>query len=260
MAEIRVLVQSAQEGLEGEVDALLERATKARKEPGCLQYELFRGTELPENFALLQLWESEQTFDAHWRKQAEAGASLLGDLRQLQAPYHLGSPQSPRRHGQNGVEFSKRVVTQPLDNVWVPRDESLRTESVRWPATLPVRFISQNTSDPSLPGQPQTYYGESRAEEGCLQFEPYRSIEFPENALTLELWDTPQAIEKHWLSRLTQRIYPGTGTGPSPRPEPPPRRYGQPGSEWSQTTWYAFVDGVWVPEDPAMRTLTIRWT
>lgn len=258
MAEIRVLVQSAQEGLDGEVSVLLDGARKAREEAGCLQYELFRSTEFPENFALLQLWESEQAFDDHWR--ASGGASPLGDAKQLQAPYHMGSPQSPRRHGLSGVEFSKRVLTQAADNIWVPRDEALRMESVRWPATLPVRFISQNTSDPATPGQPQQYWDASRAEEGCLQFEPFRSVEFPENTVTLELWDQAQAIEKHWLSRLAQRIYPQEGAPtPAPRPEPPARRYGQPGSEWSQTTWYALLDGVWVPEDPAMRTLATRW-
>lgn len=261
MAEIRVLIQSAQEGLAQEVDGLLEQALTMRKLPGCLQYELFRGSEFPENFVLLQLWQSEQAFDAYWKAHFESGRGLLGDVKQLQAPYHYGSPQSPRRSGQNGVEFSKRVVTQGMDNIWLPRDESLRFESVRWPATLPVRFISQGTSDPSLPGQPQQYWDDSRVEEGCMQFEPFRSIEFPENSLNLELWDTPQAIEKHWLNRLTQRIYPAAGSPPAaPRPAPPERRYGQAGSEWSQSTWYALVQGVWMPEEPALRTLTIRWT
>jgi quinol monooxygenase YgiN len=260
MAEIRVLVQSALEGLADQIPGLLDAARAARTEPGCLQYELFRSAELPEDFALLQLWENERAFDDHWRKQLDRGVSLLGDLRQVQAPYHFGSPQSPRRHGQNGVEFSKRVVTQGVDNVWMPRDESLRSEFVRWPATLPVRFISQNTSDPSTPGQTQQFYDESRAEEGCLQFEAFRSIEFPENTVTLELWDSPRAIEKHWLNRLTQRMYPSPDAPmPAPRPEPPARRYGQAGSEWSQSTWYALVEGVWMPEDPDLRTLAIRW-
>lgn len=42
-----------------------ERQAEVYQEPGCEQYELFRGVESPNKVVLLELWSSAETLQAH---------------------------------------------------------------------------------------------------------------------------------------------------------------------------------------------------
>ena len=46
------------------------RLQEVRTEPGCDQYELFRGTERPDTVVLLETWSSRQTMDEHGKVNA----------------------------------------------------------------------------------------------------------------------------------------------------------------------------------------------
>ena len=259
MAEIRVFITSNAEGIEERVPSLLQHAQQVRKEPGCVQIEYFRGVEFPENFVQLELWDSPQSFDAHWNRPLEQ-VGLLADPKYLQSPFSLGTTDTPRRHGQNCIEFYERVTYANVGNYFLAEDTSKRIEAIRWPAWSAVRYIMQSNSDPNAPSQAQGYYDETRREFGCLQFDAYRSLEFPENALNLELWDSPEAIERHWIYRQVQRKY-GVGSGPQgARVEPPARRYGTAGREWYPQCRYERAGDIWVPEKLAQRQSVIRWT
>jgi hypothetical protein len=37
------------------------------------------------------------------------------------------------------------------------------------------------------------------------------------------------------------------------------RRYGQTGLEWYQHMYFVEIDGIWQPEDPAHRMVTVQW-
>ena len=50
------------DSLEAEMKVLLEQT---RQEPGCLQYELYRGTEMPEVFVFVEEWETTALWQAH---------------------------------------------------------------------------------------------------------------------------------------------------------------------------------------------------
>ena len=50
---------------------LAERAKSVREEPGCLQFEAFRSMSRPEQYALIELWESQEVLDR--RNQARGG-------------------------------------------------------------------------------------------------------------------------------------------------------------------------------------------
>lgn len=59
-----------------------------QKEPGCLQYALFRSVEDPDRFAVLERWTDQKALDTHLA-QARARPSAYGSLR-------IGAPTMER--------------------------------------------------------------------------------------------------------------------------------------------------------------------
>lgn len=256
MRPIRVLYCSNQHGHDTQIDDLRERAREARAESGCLEFDYFRDVEFPENFAQLELWESQLAFDRHWQRWATSG--VFCDLRNLSAPCHAGAPEYPRRHGNNGAEFYRYQRFQMLGSLFVPADASDRTESVRWPTRSAHRIIIQNSTDPADDKSFFSYSEETRAQKGCIEFAFYRSLEFPENNLHLELWSGPAVIyDEHYYLRTIQQLY-GIGL-PRPPSRRVDRRYGIDGSEHYEHCFFTLVGDVWEPEEPAERLATVCW-
>jgi quinol monooxygenase YgiN len=52
-----------------QVQALAERCKSVQTEPGCVQFEVFRSVLRPEQYALVELWESQEMLDQHARLQ-----------------------------------------------------------------------------------------------------------------------------------------------------------------------------------------------
>ena len=50
--------------------AFKPRCEQSRKDPGCLQFEIFQSVSDPDKFALLELWESQAALDNHAKLQA----------------------------------------------------------------------------------------------------------------------------------------------------------------------------------------------
>jgi quinol monooxygenase YgiN len=70
MTEVRVVVQFTAENAgiaDKQVQALAERSGSVQKEPGCLQFEVFRSVSRPEQYALIELWESQEVLDERAR-------------------------------------------------------------------------------------------------------------------------------------------------------------------------------------------------
>ena len=130
---------------------------------------------------------------------------------------------------------------------------------MRFPAWGPVRIVIQGTSPPAEPTQAQLDNAtESRLEPGCIQFENFRSVAFPENTCLMELWSSPEIYDLHWLNRLVQQA-PRPGQAATPARPQVERRYGTPGFEWYAHSYYTLIDNVWQPEDRDLRMLTVRW-
>jgi quinol monooxygenase YgiN len=85
-------------------------------------------------------------------------------------------------------------------------------------------------------------------EEGCLQFEIFRSAMKPEKLVLCELWASEEAFDRHW--RLGR-----SGTRP-PNPSTPGRAMS---AEFYLQKIYAQADGVWAPAEAARRLEGIRW-
>jgi quinol monooxygenase YgiN len=255
---VRVLYCSNQRNLPERIDRLRERAAAVRAEPGCLEFDTFRDVEYPENFAQLELWESSRAFDAHWESSKAAG--ILCEVDNLLAPHHRGTPDYPRRDGNNGAEFYRHQTFTISGQIFVATDPSERIESLRWPSRSGVRIIIQSSTDPAGDRDFFPYAAETRAQKGCLEFAFYRSLEFPENNLHLELWQGPPVVyDEHFYLRTLHRLY-GAGLARPPS-TPADRRYGAAaGFEFYQHGFFAPAGDVWQPENPAERLATVRWT
>lgn len=256
MRPIRVLYCSNQNDIDAKIDELRERAREIRTDSGCLEFDYFRDVEYPENFAQLELWESQAAFDRHWRRWGTK--SLLCDVRTLSAPHHSGSPEYPRRHGNNAAEFYHHQSFQMSGSLFVPEDPSDRIESLRWPSRSGHRIIIQRSTDPAGDGSFFAYSAETRAQKGCIEFAFYRSLEFPENNLHLELWTAPPAVyDEHYYLRTLQQLYQiGLPRPPEIHVE---HRYGVSGSEHYEHGFFTLIGDVWEPEDPLERLATVRW-
>jgi quinol monooxygenase YgiN len=253
---VRVLYCSNRRELETQADRLRDRAAAVRAEPGCLEFDTFRDVEHPENFAQLELWESPQDFDAHWQRSKPAG--MLCDVDDLIAPHHRGRPEYPRRDGNNGAEFYPHATFAMTNATFVAKDPAARIESLRWPSRSGVRIVIQSSTDASDDAAFFPYSAETRAQKGCLEFAFYRSLEFPENNLHLELWQGPPVVyDEHFYLRTLHRLY-GMGL-PRPPTTPRERRYGSDGFEFYQHCFFTLTGDVWQPEDPAERLSTVRW-
>src|SRR5487761_2343071 len=103
MHPIRALYCSNAEELSAKSDELLARTRDVRAEPGCLEFDFFSDVEFKDNFVQMELWENQAAFDAHWKRWLHKG--VFCEIGVLCAPFHLGAPRSPRRHGLNAAEF-----------------------------------------------------------------------------------------------------------------------------------------------------------
>ncbi len=254
MTAIRFVIQSNYADADARLPALLQYTKGARAEAGCLHAEDFRSTEYADDLLHLELWESSAAFDAHWQRVRES--DYMRQALVWQAPNHGGLLTAPRLHGQSGIEVYRHAPYTRHEGAWAPADEALRSGSVQFPAWGPVRIIIHGTSPAdSDPSAALENARQTRLEPGCLHFENFRGVEYPENTCLMELWTTPQIYDAHWLNRLIQQ----SRATPGPRPTPMERRYGSAGFEWYTHSFAAVVDGVLVPEEPALRMSTVRW-
>src|SRR5690606_12553936 len=84
------------------------RSAECRAEPGCLQYEVFRSLEFPNQFALLEAWADQESYDAHWTAQQ-------------QIPNRPRFERAPRANGRDGLEFYHELTYYRLEEGrWVP--------------------------------------------------------------------------------------------------------------------------------------------
>jgi quinol monooxygenase YgiN len=90
-------------------------------------------------------------------------------------------------------------------------------------------------------------------EDGCLQYEVFRSQLRPQRFTLLELWASKAAYDKHWhLQQEREQANPASAPSAAPG-----RRSVT--IEFYQQNIYQRLDGVWQPADPEERIDTIRW-
>jgi len=256
MAPIRVVIHHR--GDPSSDAALLARTAATRSEAGCLEAQDFRSIENPDHLLHLELWESPVAWDQHWAnlRSSADGRQQIETMRTLQAPFHAGHPENPRKVGNDAVEFYPQRVFTRQGPIWAASGDAVSPGSIRWPVGGAFRLVIQMTIAPDADLTPRLRNTEvTRAEVGCEEFEFFRSLEFPENIALTETWSSPETYDKHWLNSLRrQAALPG-----GPAPTPVERRYGAAGFEWYPHCFYTLVGDVWMPEDPARRMSTVIW-
>ncbi len=91
MAAVRVVVQftaDSKETADRQVAALAERSHGVQQEPGCLQFEVFRSATRPEQYALIELWESQEVLDERTRARGGPPPVAAGLTRVIEHYQH----------------------------------------------------------------------------------------------------------------------------------------------------------------------------
>ena len=91
MAAVRVVVQFTADSAataEQRSQELAKRAEAVRQEPGCLQFEAFRSMSRPEQYALIELWESQQVLDDRNRARGGVPPAPTGITRVIEHYVH----------------------------------------------------------------------------------------------------------------------------------------------------------------------------
>lgn len=119
---VRIVIQSCFADVDAEAPGLLANEAETRREPGCREFAWLRGVDDPRHILLLELWESQRSYDQHWILRRRTGSG--GPARQ----------RAERAHGSNGAEFYRRQEFRLLYGRWLPRDDDAWSTTVDWPA------------------------------------------------------------------------------------------------------------------------------
>jgi len=90
MAGVRLIVQFTAESAEladRAVQEATERCKRVQQEPGCLQFEVFRSALRPEQYVLLEHWETPEALAAHAQRMAANPPPRHPGIRRVREDY-----------------------------------------------------------------------------------------------------------------------------------------------------------------------------
>ncbi|MBV9121290.1 MAG: antibiotic biosynthesis monooxygenase [Chloroflexi bacterium] len=109
-----------------------------------------------------------------------------------------------------------------------------------------IRTPSDEAAAARLPGLVDHCRQVHANEEGCLQFEAFRSAMEPATLVLLERWASHELYDRHWRLDMAQRRAEGGRSGGG-------------NVEFYHYQRYELVDEVWTPSDPEFRSEGVRW-
>jgi quinol monooxygenase YgiN len=84
MAGVRLLLQftaDSAELAETHVKAVVDLCKVVQQEPGCLQFEVFRSAQRPEQYAVLEHWANQEALDERRKRMPPPSTPLPGISR-----------------------------------------------------------------------------------------------------------------------------------------------------------------------------------
>lgn len=96
--------------------------TETRREPGCVYYSWFENLELDDHLVLLEVWQDQQIYDAHWFGRMKT-ATYRGDS---------GRAPAAMQRGEATREFYRQQSFQFHYGRLLPADPANYSETVRW--------------------------------------------------------------------------------------------------------------------------------
>src|SRR5205809_7385556 len=155
-------------------DAALLRqlAAASRKEPGVVRYEVFQRGTPANQFAIIEIWKDQQSYDAH------AAAAHVKTFRQQIEP-HLVAPIDERPY--------VGLATGAKDSAALPRGATVAISHVD---VIPPKKDDGVAALKAL-AEP------TRKDNGNLRFDVYQQKARPNHFTVIEVWRNQKAAADH---------------------------------------------------------------
>ena len=166
---------------QGQVARLLTQLADASRVDGALRSEAMQGTNLSNQFLLLEIWKDQKAFDAHaagaqTRRLGEQLAPLL--LAPVDERLCVATMVAPLREGRGAVY----VVTH-IDVPGTSREAALRLM--------------------------QPFIGESRKEPGSVRFDIVHQANRTNHFTAIEVWADQKSVDGHQQASQTRAFRAG---------------------------------------------------
>jgi quinol monooxygenase YgiN len=155
-------------------DAALLRqlAAASRKDAGVVRYEVFQRGVPANQFAIIEVWKDQQSYDAH------AASAHVKTFRQQIEP-HLIAPIDERPY--------VGLATGPKDGAAIPAGAAVAISHVD---VVPPK------KDDGIAAL-KTLADPTRKDNGNLRFDVYQQKTRPNHFTVIEVWRNPKASEAH---------------------------------------------------------------
>jgi quinol monooxygenase YgiN len=98
MPAVRLVVTFTCESVEqadARIEGMIERCKAAQQEPGCLQFDVVRNMLHPEQYVLLEHWESEEALETHRLAGLPAQGGLPTGVGRVRETYYYHEGETP---------------------------------------------------------------------------------------------------------------------------------------------------------------------
>ncbi|MEA5154923.1 putative quinol monooxygenase [Raineyella sp.] len=224
---------------------LRDETDRLRRAPGCASAELYASLDGSAFHALTMLWETEEAYDAFWRR------ALAGDY-----PVLTGLVTGAASDGAATTEFYRREVFALRDGVWEPERHGESHRAIHWPAAGAVRVIIQNTVQASAAMYERiaAEVAETRREDGCLLYHWCEAVDLPGHLLLVELWADQVIYDRHWALRGATAAFRGDTLRIPARPQRGPQT-----REFYRRQRFRHHYERWLPADSYACATTVSW-
>jgi quinol monooxygenase YgiN len=165
----------------GEASALLRQYREAsRKDAGNVRLEVLQQSGRPDHFALVEIWQDQQAFEAHGR------AAHTAQLRDTLQPLRV-SPYDERLH--TGLALGSMLAARTAGAMYV----------VTHADAIPPR------KDEAIALLKQLAEA-SRKEDGNVLFEVWQQSSRQNHCTLVEVWQDQKSLEAHTMAAHTRQF------------------------------------------------------
>jgi quinol monooxygenase YgiN len=169
---------------------LRQLVADSRKDPGVIRYEAFQRSTPSNQFAIVEVWKDQQSYDAH------AASAHVKAFRQQIEP-HLVAPIDERPH--------VGLAAGPKDSAAIPSGALVAVSHVD---VIPPK------KDDGIAAL-TTLADPTRKDGGNLRFDVYQQKSRPNHFTVVEVWRDQKDIDAHEIAAHTKQFRQvlGTATG-----------------------------------------------
>lgn len=117
--QVRIIIQGSYRPNPKRQELTLREVMETRREPGCVAYDWYAHTRDVDKLLLLEVWQDQQLYDAHWLGRVETTA------------YRGDSGRTPA--GDSEREFYRRAEFDLLYGRFLPQNPAHYSHTVVWP-------------------------------------------------------------------------------------------------------------------------------